>query len=125
MYDSKSMWVVYYDGHCGFCGGMVRGLARLDYWNAVTWTPWQSLNQPPSGLSWDDLQSAVYLDTGSGNLKQGFFAFRWLTLRLLPLIPLAPLFWIPGVQLLGAPLYRWVARHRYCIAGRRPPNIPS
>ncbi len=118
-------WVFYYDGECGFCATVVRWLARLDLLRQVTWTPYQGLAQPPQGLSWDDLDQAAYLEHSRRHRRyRGFYAFRRLTLWLPPLLPLAPLFWFPGVDLLGRVLYRWVAANRQRIsrcraAGRR------
>ncbi len=68
-------------------------------------------------MSWQDLDCAAYLYTGKGRLHEGFDGFKTLTLRLLPLVPLAPLFWFPGVKLLGVPIYRWIAKNRYRISG--------
>lgn len=119
----RRKWVFYYDGDCGFCTGVVRSLSRADFWHVLEWMPYQKLDEPPAGLSWDDLDSAVYLDRGQGRLHQGFYAFRMITLRLLPLIPLAPFFWFPGVSLAGVPVYRWVAKNRYKISGCRIPGL--
>ncbi len=109
-------WIFYYDGNCGFCTRVVRGLSRIDFFRQVQWIPFQSLEEPPQGLSWEDLDRASYLDTGRGGLHEGFYSFRMLTLRLLPLVPLAPVFWFPGMNLLGAAVYRWIARNRYHIS---------
>ena len=105
--------VLYYDGNCGLCARTVRWLSRLDLFGQVTWTPFQSLNEPPYGLSWDDLDRAAYLDTGQGHLYEGYYAFRKLSLRLIPLLPLAPVLWLPGMGLAGEVAYRWVAGNRY------------
>ena len=67
-------------------------------------------------MAWADLDRAAYLSTGKGRLHQGFYGFRMLTLRLLPLVPLAPIFWLPGMNLLGVAVYRWIARNRYRIS---------
>ena len=109
---SKASCVLYYDGDCGLCNWVVRSLSRLDRSRVVTWTPYQSLEQPPGGLTWSDLDSSAYLETESGRLHEGFYAFRALTIRLPLLLPLAPIMWMPGVGLAGVPVYRWVARHR-------------
>ena len=67
-------------------------------------------------MDWVDLERAAYLSTERGRLHEGFYSFRMLTLRLPALVPLAPLLWFPGISLLGVPLYRWIARNRYCIS---------
>lgn len=109
-------WAFYYDGDCRFCIRVVRLLALLDLFGRVNWVPYQSLETPPAGLSWEDLDRAAYLDTGSHGLHEGFYAFRMLTLRLVPLLPLLPVLWLPGMGLLGVPAYRWVARNRHRIS---------
>src|SRR5918992_1697016 len=119
----KDKWVFYYDGDCGFCARGVRGLDRLDLRNSVTWTPYQFLESPPRGLTWDDLNAAAYLDTGEGHLHRGFYAFRKLTLKVPLLTPLAPLFWLPGAHLPGVALYRWIARNRRRLSACRIPGI--
>ena len=109
-------WIFYYDGNCGFCTRVVRGLSRIDFFRQVQWIPFQSLEEPPQGLSWEDLDRSAYLDTGREGLHEGFYSFRMLTLRLLPLVPLAPVFWFPGMNLLGTVVYRWIASNRNRIS---------
>lgn len=109
-------WIFYYDGNCGFCTWVVQGLSRIDTFRQVQWIPFQSLEEPPHGLSWEDLDRSAYLDTGRGGLHEGFYSVRMLTLRLLPLVPLVPVFWFPGMNLLGTAVYRWIARNRYRIS---------
>ena len=122
--QQRHRWVFYYDGDCGFCTRMATGLSRTDLLGRLTWTTYQSLEDPPRGLSWEGLdQAPAYLDTGRGRLHGGFHAFRMLTLRLLPLMPLAPILWLPGVDRVGTAVYRWIARNRYRISGCRAPGV--
>lgn len=121
--SSEGRWVCYYDGDCNFCTGTARCLSRLDFFSQVSWTPYQTLAKPPDGLSWADLDSAAYLVHGAGRLHRGFYAFRMLTLRLLPLMPLAPLLWFPGVNLLGVAVYRLIAGSRQHLSGCRAPGL--
>jgi len=113
--------VFYYDADCGFCTWTVRWLKRCDWFDRVTWTSFQSLDRPPAPLSWEELDQAAYLDDGRGVLSGGFYAFRLLTLRLWPLMPLAPILWFPGMQYPGVAVYRWVANNRYRISACRLP----
>ena len=121
--SNEKRWVCYYDGDCGFCTRTAKYLSRLDFLSQVSWTPYQSLSSPPDGLSWADLDSAAYLVPGQGRLHSGFYAFRMLTLRLLPLMPLAPILWLPGVNRLGVVVYRWIAGNRYHLSGCRAPGL--
>ena len=116
-------WRFYYDGNCTFCTRSVAALSRSNWRGGVEWVAFQSLAVPPAGLTWSDLEQAAYLDTGDGKLRQGFFAFRKLSLRLPLLLPLAPILWFPGMGLLGAPVYRWIARNRYRISRCRVPGL--
>jgi predicted DCC family thiol-disulfide oxidoreductase YuxK len=116
---NEDRWVIYYDGDCGFCYRVKRWLSTIDFFDRIEWTPYRALERPPRGLSWDDLDRAAYLDTGQGPLSGGVYAFRMLALRLLPLIPLVPILWCPGMNLVGEVAYGWVARNRYRLSGCR------
>ena len=121
--SNKGRWVCYYDGDCRICNRTARWLSCIDFFSQVSWTPYQALAEPPDGLTWADLDSAAYLVPKAGRLYRGFYAFRMLTLKLLPLMPLAPVFWFPGISLLGAPVYRWIADSRYHASGCRAPGL--
>ena len=112
-----SRWTLYYDGGCGFCSGARSWLSKLDFLHRIEWTPYHTLDEPPDGLTWEDLGRYACMDTGRGPLHKGFYAMRLLTLRLLPLFPLAPLMWLPGVNRAGEAVYGWVARNRYRLSG--------
>jgi len=117
--------VFYYDADCGFCSWTVRWLRRFDLFHRMTWRSFQSLDKPPYHLTWDDLDQAAYLDDdGRGKLYGGFYAFRMLTVRLWPLMVLAPLFWFPGMHIPGVAVYGWVAKNRYRISACRLPGSP-
>lgn len=109
-------WTLYYDGDCGICTLLVRWLSRLDFFRRTRWTAYQTLEHPPAGLTWTDLSRSAYLESDGGRLYEGFYAFRMLALRLVPLLPLAPVLWMPGLHLLGVAIYRWVARNRYRLS---------
>ncbi len=115
--------VFIYDADCRFCTSLARWLSRADVLQRVIWIPYQSLDTPPPGLSWEDLERSAYLVGGAkGRHYEGFDALRMLTVRLPLLAPLAPILWFPGLRVVGAPAYRWVARNRYRIFGC---NVPG
>ena len=116
---NRCRWGLYYDGDCGFCDRVKRWLSGIDFFDVKEWTPYQALERLPLGLSWGDLERAVYLDTCQDRLYEGFYAFKMLTLKLLPLIPLVPIMWFPGMNLVGEAIYSWVARNRYRLSGCR------
>ena len=111
-----------YDADCGMCASAVRLLSRLDWRGRVAWISAQSLDTPPPGLSWEDLDRSAYLETPNGDLHEGFFAIRELLLRLPLTAPIGALMLLPGVSMAGVPVYRWVARNRYRISGCNTPS---
>ncbi len=113
--------VFFYDADCSFCTSLARWLSKADVFQGITWTAYQSLDTPPPGLSWEDLERSAYLVGSKGRHWEGFYAFRRLTVRLPLLAPLAPIFWFPGMRVIGAAVYRRVARNRYRIFGC---NVP-
>ena len=118
-------WVFYFDDDCCFCARIVGWLSRIDIFRRVGWVPFRTLEEPPPGLTWEDLDRAAYLTTGRGRTHQGFYGIRMLTLRLLLLVPFAPLFWLPGIDRLCVPLYRWIAGNRCRIPVCRPQALKS
>ena len=117
---TKQKWVFLYDGYCGMCVWLACWLSKLDLFHQIAWTPYQSLEEPPKGLSWSDLNQSAYLATGRGRLYEGYFALRMLSLKILPLVPIAPILWLPGAGLIGVRVYRWIARNRYRLSRCRP-----
>ena len=94
-------WIYYYDGNYSLCSVTVQVLTRFDPIRQVQWIAFQSLEEPPQGLSWEDLDRAAYLDTRRGVYHEGFYSFRMLSLRLFPLVLFAPILWFPGTSLIG------------------------
>lgn len=123
----------YYDGDCGMCVAFVRRVARFDRRGKVVWTPYQSLdyaltnpesvadldtslNVPPPGVTLDDMDRAAYTISPDGVVSEGFYAIRALLKAIPTLAPLGSLMSIPGVSLIGRPVYRLVANNRRRIS---------
>jgi predicted DCC family thiol-disulfide oxidoreductase YuxK len=112
--------IVIYDGHCKFCTGQVRNLAR---WDGKGRLAFLSLHDPEVAkrfpdLTYDQMMEELVVVDQRGNRHGGAAAFRYLTTRLPRLYLLAPLMHIPFTM----PLWRWgykqVAKRRYAIAGK-------
>ena len=126
----------YYDGDCGMCVAFVRRVAWFDRCGRVVWTPYQSLdpslanltnsesvadlntslNAPPPGVTLDDMDRAAYTISPDGVVSEGFYAIRALLKAIPALAPLGLLMSIPGVSLIGRPVYRLVANNRRRIS---------
>ena len=113
---SASRAVFYYDGDCGMCLRLVRRLERMNSRDRITWTPYQSLDEPPTGITWEDMDRAAYLISDTGEVREGFYAIRDVLTRLPALSALGLLMYLPGVSLIGTPVYRLVARNRRRIS---------
>jgi predicted DCC family thiol-disulfide oxidoreductase YuxK len=109
--------IVIYDGHCKFCTGQVKNLARWDGKGRVAFI---SLHDPEVARRWPELthemlMDQMYLFDPHGNRYCGAAAFRYLS-RLLPrLWILAPLMHIPFSLPIWQFLYRQVAKRRYLM----------
>lgn len=106
-----------YDGDCGVCTWVVQRLARSSRGNRVTWLTSESLDQLPAGLTSEDVELAAWYVVGR-RAYGGFSAFRRLTLRLPLLWLLVPLFWFPGMRVIGDLVYRQIALRRRAISMR-------
>jgi predicted DCC family thiol-disulfide oxidoreductase YuxK len=113
--------VVIYDGQCGICTSQVR---KLPWWDCQKRLSYLSLHDPEVTRRWPDLshdrmmQEMVIVDR-DGRRHWGPYAIRYLTRRLRRLWWAAPFAYFPGSMLLWRPLYRWIARNRYRLSGRR------
>ena len=54
----------------------------------------------------------IIMVDSKNNYFSGFNAVRKLITTLIPLIPLTPLIWIPGVDKMGNKIYRFIANNR-------------
>lgn len=110
---------VLYDGHCRFCRGQITMLRRLDVRRRLRYV---SLHDPEVArdfpeISAEELERQMYVVDTAGRARGGAEAVRYLTRRLPLLWPLALPLHIPGSLPAWHQLYRFVARHRYRIAG--------
>jgi predicted DCC family thiol-disulfide oxidoreductase YuxK len=110
---------VLYDGHCRFCRGQIAILRRLDVRGGLRFV---SLHDPAVARDFPELSAAellrqMYVVDTAGRARGGAEAVRYLSRRLPLLWPLALPLHVPGSLPLWNGLYRFVARHRYRIAG--------
>jgi predicted DCC family thiol-disulfide oxidoreductase YuxK len=107
--------IVIYDGNCEFCTAQVR---RLHRWDSGKRLSFLSLHDPQVNSRFPDLTHQQLMDemlvvTPEGKRYGGANGFRYLTLRLPLLWPLAPVMNFPGLMPLWAWLYRQIAIRRY------------
>lgn len=107
-----------YDGDCRFCLAMVkrwRGVLESRGFELV------SLHEDwvvgELGLPRAELLSEMRVLTSSGEILGGVDAYILIWGKIWWCWPLWLLAHIPGARCLISRIYRWVAAHRYCIAG--------
>ena len=110
---------VLFDGRCRFCRGQIALVRRLDLGRALRFV---SLHDAEAGrdfpeLSREELERQMYVVDTGGRARGGAEAVRYLSRRLPLLWPLALPLHVPGSLPLWKAVYRFVARHRYGIAG--------
>lgn len=122
--NEKLQDVVIYDGACVFCTTGVKAIARLDSNNRLRFV---SLHDPLVAtsypdLSYDQLMEQMWVICANGQKYGGAESVAYLSTRLPMLYPLAPVLHLPGTMPFWRWMYRWIARFRYRIAGKRCDN---
>lgn len=115
------MDTVLYDGHCEFCRRGIATLRRMDVRGQLEFV---SLHDPSvaerfGDLSHQQLMDQMYVVAEDGRRFGGADAMRYLSRHLPLLYPLAIPMHVPCSMPLWRGLYKFVARNRYRIAGRR------
>ncbi|WLD92456.1 thiol-disulfide oxidoreductase DCC family protein [Alkalihalobacillus sp. AL-G] len=104
---------VYYDRDCILCKQTKKRLSRFDWFNQLAWVPIQEIDDASPQLDRFSVQEEMHLITKNSTLYRGFYAVRRLSLQLPLLAPVGVLLYIPFVDRIGNPIYRWVARNRH------------
>lgn len=114
---------IVYDGQCGFCVRALtrlRRMARRDVFRLHDANDGRTVLARFPMLAGADTGDAMFAITGSGEVFQGFFAFRRMLWASPWLFPLLPLFYAPGAFLLGPRIYAWTARRRRSLGSAAP-----
>jgi predicted DCC family thiol-disulfide oxidoreductase YuxK len=107
-----------YDGNCVLCQQTRRIIQALDWLNRVEFLnihDWETVQARFPDEDFDTAMGAIFVFTADGRRLSGFPAMRQL-LRELPLgFPFWLLLHLPGMNWMGAKVYRFIAHHRYQI----------
>jgi predicted DCC family thiol-disulfide oxidoreductase YuxK len=106
---------IIYDGHCGFCLRLLKIVRVLDRRRAVRFYDShqaETFELFPQLLH-ADVANAMYAVREGEPLYRGFYGVRRLLWSVPLMWPLIPLFYLPGMSILGTRIYAWVARNRY------------
>ena len=108
---------VLYDGLCPLCRRTVRLLACFDLFARLEFLDFHRMDlndynrTHKLNLRSKHLEEEMYV-VSRGSAYRGFNGYRIIALALPAFWPLAPWLFFPGISLLGAVAYRYVARNR-------------
>ncbi|WP_173918396.1 thiol-disulfide oxidoreductase DCC family protein [Halobacillus sp. Marseille-Q1614] len=107
--------VVFYDARCPFCYYLKKTLRRLDWRKKIKWVSIQEVEKSEGYpyLKGRNISEEIHLLTNQGQVAAGFDAVRLLLLQLPPVSIFGLLSYLPPVNLIGPPFYRWFSSHRY------------
>ena len=124
----NAMLTALYDGNCVICRSTCEAMRALDWRNRIEFVDlheggaWRS--RCPH-LSHEQLMLEIHVIDGEGEVYAGFDGTR----RMLRATPLGKPLWLllrlPGLDALGARVYRFIARQRYrinALLGKAPPD---
>lgn len=102
------------DPHCSFCRRTAAVLDKLDWLHALRLPGVDGDLRVEDGrlLTRGEQLEELHAVDEHGRVERGYFAVRRIAAELPLLWPLVPLLYIPGIELIGEPAYRWVAHHR-------------
>lgn len=124
----NTMLTALYDGNCAVCRSSCEAMRALDWRKRI-----EFVDLHESGAwrdrcpdrSFEQLMREIHVIDGEGKVYAGFDATRRM-LREAPLgYPLWLLLHLPGMDALGARVYRFIARRRYRINARLGVELPD
>lgn len=112
-------WIeLLYDGSCPLCRRTVRLLASLDLLERLKFVEFRGLDLEAYNrshalkLTRSNLEGQMHV-ISQGRVFVGFYSYQRIALELPLFWPVAPLLFLPGLPLLGAVFYDYVARNRF------------
>ncbi len=113
-----SGWI-FFDAECRFCVASRRRWGRIFERRGFVWLPMQTPGTAERlGIAPELLMAEVWVMPAGAAPLAGVDAWIGLMRSVWWLKPLALVLNLPGIKRLAQAGYRWIARNRYCIAGR-------
>jgi len=105
-----------YDGLCLFCGRSRKIVTFLDWFSLIKPIDVYDNNSlaqiPKEVLNIDEPLSEIHLLDKDSNTYIGFYAVRKIGIKLPLTAPFALFLYIPGMNILGEVIYRYIARKK-------------
>jgi predicted DCC family thiol-disulfide oxidoreductase YuxK len=127
MTTEQDRLTVLYDAQCGLCTITVERLRKLPTRAELIFLPLQEAGaaQLPSGIQYEDMLAELHVIDGPGSIYRGADAVIRIVTTIPALAWLAPLYRLPGLRPIAYVLYRFIAKHRYRLFGRRSDQCDS
>ncbi|SFE18252.1 Predicted thiol-disulfide oxidoreductase YuxK, DCC family [Lentibacillus persicus] len=114
--------IVFYDAECPLCRTVKAVLMKLDKNDAILWHPVQKVREDHQLEIniYKNMYDEIYMYTKNKEVLTGFYTVRKI-LSVLPATKLIGRFlYMPFVDYVGDPAYRFVSTRRYKWFGRVP-----
>jgi predicted DCC family thiol-disulfide oxidoreductase YuxK len=108
-------YIVFYDEHCALCRETKRIFQGLDWLKHTHWISVQEAEKMKefASLNKDALKELMHVVSPRGTVYKGFYGVRKLAI-LFPLTSvLGWMAYIPLMDLIGVPIYKYVAKNRH------------
>ncbi|ALX49328.1 thiol-disulfide oxidoreductase DCC family protein [Lentibacillus amyloliquefaciens] len=114
--------IVFYDAECPLCRTVKAVLMRLDRNETITWYPVQNVRKELQARIniYKNMYDEIYMYTKDRKVLTGFYTVRKILSVLPATKPIGMLFYLPLVDYIGDPAYRFVSTRRYKWFGRVP-----
>ena len=110
---------IFFDADCRFCAANRRRWGRIFERRGFAWLPLQTAGTAERlGVTPEQLMAEMWVLPTGGRPLNGVDAWIGLMRHVWWLKPLARVLGLPGIKLVALAVYRWIARHRYCLAGQ-------
>ncbi|SDK09056.1 thiol-disulfide oxidoreductase DCC family protein [Sediminibacillus albus] len=111
----KSKSIVLYDKDCYLCQQTKKIIHILDWFKVFDWVSLQKYEQTNllSNQEKEAIRGEIHIIMPNGNRITGYQAVRFMLIRCLLTMPLGILMYIPKSEIIGEPLYKWIAKNRY------------
>ncbi len=114
---------IFFDAECRLCVEGRRRWGRIFERRGFIWLPLQTPGTAERlGVTAEQLLAEMWVLPAGGLPLNGVAAWIALMQQVRWLRPLAAVLGLPGIKRLAQAAYRWIARNRYCIAGRCEPR---
>ncbi|MBM7554768.1 DCC1-like thiol-disulfide oxidoreductase family protein [Thalassobacillus pellis] len=109
--------LVLYDGQCYLCRQTKSIFQWLDWLGSFEWKSLQQYEKETLVTQEERaaIKSELHIIEPDQTSRAGYHAVTYMLVRCPLTFPLGLIASIPGMGLIGKPIYRWIARNRYRI----------